>query len=335
MWCVRKIGSLCTCEHIATYCITLQCTEPHLHACAWRFLCCIQHTHACVWSENSLKTTLCCSREMCCSVLQCVAVCCSVLQCVIVCCSVLQCVAACCSVLQCVAVLFERDVRPRTKTHLAHKRTCEHIAPYCNTQQHTAAHLHACAWRGTCLCVKRTFFKTIVFHSWERHETWLLERLQHTATHCNTLQHTATNCSTLQHLAHTHLALVANLHIHSFAHACFMCVQRSLTNISYMLCVSWRRISILSYSKPRTLSHTHHELSIHLHTHVSCAWSSDECLMNVVISWRRTSIWTYSKPRTLMPTLHELSFYSHTHVSCAWRSNEYLMNVVSWRRISI
>jgi len=35
--------------------------------------------------------------EVCCSVLQCVAVCCSVLQCSAVCCSVLQCVAAWCS----------------------------------------------------------------------------------------------------------------------------------------------------------------------------------------------------------------------------------------------
>jgi len=42
--------------------------------------------------------------NLCCSVLQCVAVCCSVLQCAAVCCSALQCVAVCCSVLQCVAV---------------------------------------------------------------------------------------------------------------------------------------------------------------------------------------------------------------------------------------
>jgi len=38
-----------------------------------------------------------CANEVCCSVLQCVAVCCSVLQCVAVCCSVLQCAAVCCS----------------------------------------------------------------------------------------------------------------------------------------------------------------------------------------------------------------------------------------------
>ena len=36
-------------------------------------------------------------RQVCCSVLQCVAVCFSVLQCVV------RCVAVCCSVLQCVA----------------------------------------------------------------------------------------------------------------------------------------------------------------------------------------------------------------------------------------
>ena len=40
--------------------------------------------------------------QVCCSVLQCVAVCCSVFQRVVS--SVLQCVAVCCSVLQCVAV---------------------------------------------------------------------------------------------------------------------------------------------------------------------------------------------------------------------------------------
>jgi len=41
--------------------------------------------------------------NVCCNVLQCIAVCCSVMQCDAVCCSVLQCVAVCCSVLQCVA----------------------------------------------------------------------------------------------------------------------------------------------------------------------------------------------------------------------------------------
>jgi len=41
--------------------------------------------------------------QLCCSVLQCIALWCSVVQCVAVFCSVLQCVAVCRSVLQCVA----------------------------------------------------------------------------------------------------------------------------------------------------------------------------------------------------------------------------------------
>ena len=55
--------------------------------------------------------------EVCCSVLQCVAMCCNVLQCVEVCCSWSlnllihsttwkRCVAVCCSVWQCVAMFF-------------------------------------------------------------------------------------------------------------------------------------------------------------------------------------------------------------------------------------
>ena len=43
-------------------------------------------------------------RQVCCSVLQCVAVCCSVLQYAVVWCSVWQCVAVCGSVLQFVVV---------------------------------------------------------------------------------------------------------------------------------------------------------------------------------------------------------------------------------------
>jgi len=85
-------------------------------------------------SFDTLCVAVCCSRfEVCCSVLQCVAVCCSVLQCVArvsrvwvsfvcnvmclapldevtlfvaVCCGVLQCVAVCCS--KCVLLLLMR-----------------------------------------------------------------------------------------------------------------------------------------------------------------------------------------------------------------------------------
>jgi len=65
----------------------------------------------CHWFCGSywhLHEQVCCSVLQCvavrCSVLQCVAMCCRVLLCVAVCCRVLPCVAVCCSVLQCVAV---------------------------------------------------------------------------------------------------------------------------------------------------------------------------------------------------------------------------------------
>ena len=79
--------------------------------------------------------------QVCCSVLQCVAVCCrvmhyvavccSVLQCLrqvtykcAVCCSVLQCVAVCCIVLQCVAVCCSVYVRSSTALTFEAADTC-------------------------------------------------------------------------------------------------------------------------------------------------------------------------------------------------------------------
>jgi len=66
--------------------------------------CSVLHMYECIYSVHITDTDIHFS-DMCCSVLQCVAVCCSVLQCVTVCYSVVQCGAVCCSVLQCVAVL--------------------------------------------------------------------------------------------------------------------------------------------------------------------------------------------------------------------------------------
>ena len=76
--------------------------------------------HTCVWIRACLWVIAVSGAQVCCSVLQCVAVCCNVRQygtclntcveilscswAIAVCCSVLQCVAVCCSVLQCVAV---------------------------------------------------------------------------------------------------------------------------------------------------------------------------------------------------------------------------------------
>jgi len=256
MWCVRKIGSPCTCEHIATYCITLKYTEAHLHACAWRFLCFMKHTHACVWSENSLKTTLCCSREMCCSVLQCVAVCYSVLQCVAVCCSVLQRVAVCCSAIQ------ERC----SPSHENRSRTQTHVRTYCTKLQYTAAHCSTppCMRVAWDILVREANIFQDDCVSFMR-ATWNMTSWE-TATHCNKLQHTATprshtprSCGEFAHLfIRTRMFFVraaisneylmnvvcvmkANIYIDllkttnsiaytsrtldSSAHACFMCVK--------------------------------------------------------------------------------------------------------------
>ena len=116
-------------------------------------------------ADQSYVSQVCCSVlqcvAMCCSVFQCVAlrrlshvseslsshrrselflagesvaVCCGVLQCVAVCCSVLQCVAVCCSVLQCVAVCSELC--------LAGEMTRRRPFRYLYLQSHTHAHTH-------------------------------------------------------------------------------------------------------------------------------------------------------------------------------------------------
>jgi len=84
------------------------CASPTLFRCCTRHLCCSMLQYVAVWTSVSLCVAVCCSVlqyvAVCCSVNQCVTVCCSVLQCVAVCCSMLQCEPVCCSVLQCVAV---------------------------------------------------------------------------------------------------------------------------------------------------------------------------------------------------------------------------------------
>jgi len=102
------------------------------------FAACIQFMYECL-----CRGIPCCRHEVCCSVLQCVAVRCSVLQCVAACCSmlqghsspfrssVLQCVAVCCSVLQCVAECC------RVLQHLALSIKC--VAACCSVLQHLAA----------------------------------------------------------------------------------------------------------------------------------------------------------------------------------------------------
>ena len=130
------------------------------------------HVHACTRNTAYDEST----RNMCCSVLQCVAVCCSVLlQCIAVYCSlfiwrvymqhVLQCVAVCCSVLQ-----------------VVHITSLQHTATHSNTQQHTATHSST---------------------------------PQHTATHSSTQQHTATKINESRYGSYTHTHTHTLVHAHS------------------------------------------------------------------------------------------------------------------------
>jgi len=74
---------------------------------------CVYVCHACsqAYMRSLPPGNACIRYQVCCSVLQCVAVCCNVLQCITrdaciryhMCCGVLQSAAECCSVLQCVA----------------------------------------------------------------------------------------------------------------------------------------------------------------------------------------------------------------------------------------
>jgi len=59
-----------------------------------------------------------------------------------------------------------------------------HIATRCNTLQHTAKYYETL----------RHAFRRPSEISWFEYE---IQKLQHTATHCNTLQHTATHCNTV------------------------------------------------------------------------------------------------------------------------------------------
>jgi len=78
-------------------------------------------------------------------------VCCSVLQCVAVCCSVLQCVAVCCSVL-CTKTISHSCPSNRTSAgpRMWHGLSAQRTATHCNTQSHecrdepTSPHPHGC-----------------------------------------------------------------------------------------------------------------------------------------------------------------------------------------------
>ena len=166
-------------------------------------------------------------RQVCCSVLQCVAVCCSVLQCFAVCCSVLQCDAVgcsdyamdkppilmnCqvrCSVLQCVAVFYS---------------VLQYVAICCNMVQWVAvcwsvvqydavccAELYALRWItcvALCCIVWRqshcnaTLFSTFTYVNTSTHDIYICKH-KHTRTHLHmqTQAHTHTHTLVCKHIS--------------------------------------------------------------------------------------------------------------------------------------
>jgi len=109
------------------------------------------------------------------------------------------------------------DTLQHTATHY---NTLQHTATHFNTLQHTATHCntlqHAAHWAplgfirtNTNRCFESRIWKLIVGFPWfismclvlSAMHCKTLQKLQHTATHCNTLQHTAPHCNILQHQA--------------------------------------------------------------------------------------------------------------------------------------
>jgi len=147
---VRPISAThCTkLQHNAIHCTVLQYTAMH-----------------CIVLHHTTPHLPTCRGDVCCNMLQCIAVCCSVLQCVAVCCSVLQhvlgtcvatccsalhvvgtCVATCCSALHvvgtCVATCCSALQHTTPLQHVAvhcmsSGRVLQHVAVRCNTRPHT------------------------------------------------------------------------------------------------------------------------------------------------------------------------------------------------------
>jgi len=85
-------------QRVAVRCSVLQCVTYIAHTDIKRVI-------------ADARKLACIMLQVCCSILQCVAVCYCVLQCVAACCSMLQCVAVCCSVLQCVTYIAHTDIK--------------------------------------------------------------------------------------------------------------------------------------------------------------------------------------------------------------------------------
>ena len=199
--------------------IALQCTAMHAHCNALQ------------------RTSMRCSALQCaaaqCNVLQCAAAHCNVLQCAATCCNVLQRTATHGDALQHTAT--HCNALQCTATHC---NALQRTATHCNTLQHTAIHcntLHLTAIVATgktgVTADRITLYRRVILKielelnnlnsilsrsavtpvfpathcdTLQHPATWRAglqrNRLEQTATHCNTLpQHAATRCNTLQH----------------------------------------------------------------------------------------------------------------------------------------
>ena len=153
-------------------------------------------------------TNLCCSVLQCvavhCSALQCVAVCYSVLQCVAVCCSALQRVAACCSVL-CYQWRAGRPFsNPWSQLNVTQKRSIQPTLQ--NFGQLALISMVMSAFTKKCVehflkkqknaftsLLEEIVFGDLNFGDLPKVKSPLSKCAVDPATHCNTLQHTATH----------------------------------------------------------------------------------------------------------------------------------------------
>ena len=167
------------------------------------------------------------------------------------CCSVLQCVAVCCSrsVLQCVAVWHDSGtslgcpwsptLQHTMKPHIAtHCNTLQHNATYCDTLQQIAKH---CLTLQNITTHYLTLQHTASCCNILQHTATPFNTLQRTATHCNTpcntLQHTATHCNTLQVWDGQEASHVRRQVCHSLKTVCCSVLQCVAVCCSVLQCV--------------------------------------------------------------------------------------------------
>jgi len=154
------------------------------------------------------------------SLLQFVAMCCNVLQCVAVCCSVTSMLIRGCSFAgsnTCQYIINHPPVQ-HTATHCntctAHCNTLQHTATYCNILQHTATHCNTLQHMTThqqSAPVRSHPLKTIDQTAKNKLKSEKVHKKKHkfksrgllisAAKQGNKLQNTATQCNTMQHNA--------------------------------------------------------------------------------------------------------------------------------------